>query len=307
VPKYGFTCKYLPDGRLIEVHDPEEVYLLDSEGDGVTPIARTAVCTLAYDETLAVSAPRPTMYTNRRGNQTKFIVEPRRSLVLEIHDAAKLASAPGISEMVRTFDANWNLTSFKDRWGFTTNLQYFTSGTPSWVKGNLEWIKVPKASGTGQDQVATFTYTTDGFNNVDLWTVTASPTDSSTPVSRTTDHDYNAYAQLITLKHPDVTRPDGATQTLVTTAFEYLGARKQLTKITNEEGHWSSFSSFDSVNGLPQVITREGGSQGIDLLYDALGHTTQHRLPQGGVDNEIPGWTILGLDGLYRVSTLTDP
>src|SRR5262249_2406468 len=73
-----------------------------------------------------------------------------------------------------------------------------------------------------------------------------------------------------------------------------------------ENGHSTTFSSFDGICGLPRSILREGGSDPRSIEYDVMGNVQQTKEPAGGPLSESPRWTVTGRDGLYRVVSQTD-
>lgn len=301
----AYTLKYQPDGRFAEVDDPSEVYLLDGDADTTAPTAHTAVSTVAYTEPRPASGSRLLMMTDRRGNNTRFWAESRRSLVTEIDDAAVLAKTANISPVIRTYDTFGNVTDIQDRWGQHTSYVYEQKSTPEYVHDNLLSVSQPHVGG-GQDQVESFTYTADGLSNIATQTTYATPANGSGPVSRTTTYSYNSYSQVIQVQYPDTQLPDGTWQTNVSKTFAYAGPNLQLSRATDEEGHETNHAQWDPVTGLPGLITREGGDQGITISYDALGHIVQQLDPQGAAVNDSPRPTTVVLDGLYRPQTVTD-
>jgi RHS repeat-associated protein len=291
---YGWTVRYLPDGRLKEVEDPAELQLLEAEGPGTAPSSRVAKMSLYFDETLAVNALRTTELTDRRGFKTLYKVNPLIHRVLEIHDPAVLAGVPGVLPVLRTFASPTMPTSVRDRWGRTTAYTYVT-GTPAFYVDNLDAVTV---NGT---TVSRNTYTTDRMNRV------ATTTLYNDAGVNTTSYAYNAYGQVITVTQPNLTRPDNVVHNGVSRTFQYQGPRRQLTQITDEEGRWTQLSNFDSLSGLPQNILREGGASGEVMTYDAMGAVLTHRLPRGDVDNDDPMATTFVRDGLQRVTSVIDP
>lgn len=307
---YGWTCRYLPDGRLIEVDDPAEVYLLESEQDSVQPTAHTATLSLTYTDFSAGNnaGTQFTLLLDRRGFRTQFTRSATSFLVFEIDDEAFLQGAPGISPVVRTFDTANNVSAIQDRWGFTTRYTHDLLGaTPTHVQDNLLSVTRPNAVGTGSDLVANYTYTTDGLNRIATATTYATPADGSSPRARTTTYTYNNLGQLLQTLYPDVLRPDGVLQATVTTTYEWNGPRLQLSHVANEEGHSTFVSSFDGLTGLPTAVLREGGTQLYQYTYDIMGNLAQQLMPAGAGGNTAPGPTIYGRDGLYRIITVTDP
>lgn len=308
---YGYTCGYLPDGRLAEVEDPAEAFLLDNEGDATPPSVRAARMTVSYDETVPVTdIRRKTWVVDRRGFRTLFVVEARRSLAREIHDEAALTSVPGIFQVVRTFNGFGQVIDLQDRWGFHTVNVYPDPAHENVTLlelDNLREVRRPRGTGTGEERVVAYTHTQDGFNRVRTMTTFATPTDGTAPVARVTQYEYDAFGQRVREKFPDVQRPDGTVQSNVFRAYEYNGSRRQLSRVINEEDHGTGFSLFDPVHGLAQRMLREGGTQPEEYAYDRMGNRTQIRLPRGGPGNELPGPTVIARDGLYRAETVTDP
>jgi hypothetical protein len=294
---YGWICRYIPDGRLKQVDDPQEVYLAEGDGDTAAPLSRVAKLLVRYDESKAPIAPRETYVTDRRGFQTKYVVEPRRSLVKEIHEPTGPVTR-------RFFDQFGNLTDVIDRWGARTTYKYQTSGaTPAHVRDNLIEIWLPK--GAGNEKVSSFVYTTDGFNQVAEETSYVTPTDGAGPVPRTTTHAYNGFAQRIQTIFPPVALPTGTGQT-ASMQYEYDGPRRQLTQITNEEGHKTRYSDFDGTSGQARIIQRDGGSTPDLFEYDLMGNLYARKGPKGGPSNDDTGWIVFQFDRMYRLISSSD-
>ncbi len=306
----GWNLSYLPDGRLQKVEDPPATYLLEGDDENSTPAEHVASVSMAYDETGAAGGSRKTWLTDRRGFNTKFVVEPKRAVVLETHDAAVLAAAEGVFAQTSTYDAQGLLTSTTDRWGVVQDYVYhsyvFTDDSPH-VRDNLKELWKPKGTGAGQEKVAEFVYSTDGFNNVATSTSFVTPADATVAVWRTTTYSYNGFAQVTSILYPDLQRPDGTWQTSVSKDFVYNGPRKQLTQIVDEENHTTDFSSFHSTHGLAQAVARQGGTQTEDFQFDYMGNLERSKRPTGAAGNAATNWTINWRDSLYRVTTVTDP
>ncbi len=295
VPRYGWTLGFFADGRLQTVDDPSEGFLPEDPDNyhAVDPITARARIAFEYADDGPAAAPRRTTVTDRRAVQTVFLSEPRRALMIERRDPG--AGTPGLTSVLRTFNAYGLLTDVRDRWEVTTSFVYDPprSSTPH-VRDNIATILRPQASGTGQQTVATYTYTNDGFNQVDFQTTHAGGQ------ARVTDHDYNAFGQLVRVTLPALTRPDTESQTGVTVQYVYAGPRRQLTQTVNERGYTTDFRSHDFWHGLPREIARQGGSQARRLDYDRMGNVIATLEPAGAAGNEAPGWRSRQLDGMYR-------
>lgn len=300
----AWICKYLPDGRVCEIEDPPAPYLLEGEADGSVPGTHVAKIALTYDETLPIPGPRETMLVDRRGFQTKYKIDGRRFLAMEIHDQAYLSGTPGIFPVIRTFDNVGNVTDLQDRWGQHTLYTYSNdSGTTH--KDNLLTVRRPLPSGSGHELVAEYTYT--AFYNRPLTATTyATPAGGGPVQTRTTTYTHE-FGRLLSIFHPSVTRPDGTVQA-ANTQFTYNSSLRYAMVIHRNEELWTTtFSNLDPVHGLPRTVARDGGTQTQEITYDAMGNVLQHKAPQGGSGNDLPGWTIINRDGLYRLSSVTDP
>lgn len=300
---YGWTVGYFPDGRAISVTDPPAEFV--TEGGAV-----------------AVGAPEMTVdylgsqtfVTNRRGFPTKFVVEPRRQLALEIHDATLLLNpgTPGLFPIVRAVgDGFGNIVDVQDRWGQHTKYTYHRAAVPIHVGDNLHQILRPKPDGPGQEFVAAYTWTLDGFNRIGSIATYATPPGSVLPRERLTQYRYeNRDGQLTGIIFPPVVRPDGEKQgedaTPVSRTFRYGGPRRALDLVTNEEGNSTQYLAFHPVHGLPLTVQRDGGTEPEGLQYDILGNLTEVQPPKGALANDAPLPIVYGLDGLYRVETVQD-
>ncbi len=302
---YGWTFTYQADRRVVRVDDPAESYLLDAEVDGPAP-PRVASVHLTYDEALPVAATRQTAVVNRRNKQTTYLVEPRRNLVWRIVDPT--SGLPGNFPVDRIFDGSGNLAEVHDKWGFVTRYTYHPINFGyRYVRNNLKTVERTKPDGSDLELIAEYLYTPDSFNRplqIKTW---ATPPGGTTPVKRTTEFFYNEFAQQTRVKHPDVTRPDGAKQLDVITEYQYNGPRKALSRVINEELRSTHYSAFHLLHGLPQNVLREGGSQPEETQYDDLGNVVGTKRPQGGIDNDLPNWTVTAHDELYRVRQVIDP
>ncbi|HVR83213.1 MAG TPA: DUF6531 domain-containing protein, partial [Planctomycetota bacterium] len=299
---YFWACLYTPNGRLSQIQDPSENYLQENASDSTPPTQQAAKLGLRYAD------GSTTWLTDRRGVQSRFLGDGYRSLVFEVDDAAALAQDPGITPVVRAFDGFGNLVDLQDRWGFRTtyNLDY-GNAVPSYVVDNVLSILRPSAQSASQDLVASYTYTTDGLNRVQTATTYATPADGSGPQSRTTSFTYNTAGQLTTVQYPDVMISGIPSQTAVQSHFEYGGPLGQLTRSVNENGHGVSYSQFDGACGLPQSVLADGGSDPRLFAYDLLGNLVKKQEPRGSALNDLPNWTVLSRDGLYRLSSEVDP
>src|ERR1043166_949461 len=262
---YPWKVKYLPDGRVADAADPKQVSLA-----------------LTFKEDSPVAETRETMVNTRRGFDWKYKVEPRRALALEIFDPTVLPSPPaGFSQVIRQFDTYGNLTHLTDRRGQGTTYTFFTSPrapVPAHVKDNLNELRRPLAGTNPTVRYENYT----ALSKPQKVTTWATQAGSSSQTARVTKHQYNGFGQPTQTPFPDVTPPDGPAQTAVTIQYEFNGPRYQLTKITNEEGHWTQFDMFSSPSGLPDRATREGGSSGSMFQHDIMGNVTHTRLPDGG-------------------------
>ena len=329
---YGYTLKYFPDNRVLKVEDPSEVYLLDGEGDLATPTAHVANLAFTYDETTSDMARRITAYTDRRANWTRFEVEPRRSLVLDLRDPLVLAdwtgpsSDPpnppaGLSPVTHVFDNYGNLTEAHDRWGVKTTHVYFAPPVDlRYAVDTVDNVQRETAGSSDLETLENFTYMTYSngsglmlfrFSRLASATIHETPTGSTMATPRTTSYSYDFSTGLLkTVTHPDVTRPDGNSQSNVTTGYMY-GGGEELSSVTDELGNTTTFSQFDAIHGLPQSLVRPpAGSQAETMQYNVMGFVTQHTLPQGGAAgqaNENVGTSITAYDNMHRVQTITDP
>lgn len=301
---YAWTCLYHPNGRLKTVRDPSEKHLKEGDSDETPASAAVASESFSYD------GSGRTLVTDRRGYRTLFVGSFNGFFVNEIHDTAILESFEAFSTIfptLRTFDFSGNLVEVKDRWGFSTSYSYSNFLEAPFVGDNLLEVRRPKADGTGQDLVAKYTYTADGFSRVKTATTYVTPTGGGPVAPRTTTYDYNDRGQLVQVNHPDVTLADGSDQSGVTTKYEYNGPRNQLSRITNEENAKTDFLAFDSLLALPTTVLREGGTQPTTVAYDVMGNLVQQTQPRGSVENELPAASQTILDNLYRVASTVDP
>ncbi len=303
VEGYGWTLKYVPDGRLKDVEDPPAVMLLEGDDHTSTPDEHTVFSELTYEEREPVSEPRKTWVKDRRQFLSKYVVEPRRSLALEIHNPEARAGTG--SPIVRYFNAFGLVTDIFDRQGGQTTMVYHppTEPTPH-VRDNLKELWRPAPAG-GTEKTASFTYTTDGYNNVHVATSYASAPDGGPTAARQTTYTYSG-SQVESILYPPVTRPDGVVQDPVTTHFTYGGPRGQLSLLTDEKGNVSVFYGYASC-GFHQFVTRPGGGDPGQVRYDSMGNLEQEKKPNGGGGNEPAGWTTLVRDGMDRVTSVTDP
>ncbi len=296
VAGYGWTCSYQPDGRIVEVEDPDEVCLSEAEPYHViAPAPQRARMSFFYND----SPPHSTVVTSRRGYATTYFVDPRRFLALAIADPT--IAPPAVVPVSRTFDALGRLTNVGDRWGFNTGYTY-APALPAFphVHDKVSHIRRPSASGGGQDLVTSFTYTQDGLFRVNRRTIYVGG------VPFETDYEYNGFGQVTRVKHPNVTRPDNQEQNEVVVRYEYDGPRRQVTRILNEEGNWTQYSNFDPFHGLAQTVRQEGGTGTQEIRYDRMGNVEQTCSPRGGPANDVPGWTTIFRDGMYRVESVSD-
>jgi RHS repeat-associated protein len=287
---------YLPDHRVASVSDPEG-----------------ALVQITYDETVPQEQPRKTFVKNRRGFTTEYILDAHRSLALEIRDPAFLAGQRGIFPIIRTFDAKSQMTDVQDRWGKKTTFEY-RSGTwfKPWATGMIGSIRRPNGSGAEQEDQPSTRYVEQDQSSggpITLMGVTtvATPIGGSWGLYRRTSlryDDLGAPHLPTSIAYPDVSRPDGVSQS-ATRQFEYGGPRKQVTRMTNEEGHSVVYSNFDPVTGLPRRVLADGGSQPEEVLYNRMGNMIQRRVPQGGSRNEV-GISTTAYDGLQRPTTMID-
>jgi RHS repeat-associated protein len=317
VPKYGYTIGWDGAARVTSVTDPEEAFLLDGEGDLVTPSPRVASMGFFYSDSPQVVSGMHTRVHDRRGFDTIYAIDAYLWKVTEIWDAAAITGVPGIGPVVRVYDPNYkNLLEETDRWGFSTKYTYVpkTPLSPApWLRNLLATVERPKPDGPGHEKVLEIAYTDDTDGVLADWglvkrrTTYVTPVGAAVPVERTTAFGYNAFGQLVSVRHPDLTRPDNVGQNDVFTRFEYDGPRKQLTRVVNEETHWTEYGSFHPFHGLPRSVLRQGGKVPSETLYDLMGNVTATKLPPGGPGSATPGWTVNELDGLYRVVSVTDP
>jgi YD repeat-containing protein len=298
---YGYTCYYLPDGRVNKIEDPSEVLVTDGLADTAPPSAMIASMLVEYEETQPEFAPRRTFHTDRRGFKTIYTVEPRRSLTWKIEEPN-----PAFVTF-RSFDQYANLVQVTDRLGAVTKYTYQLTGAfyPH-VRDNLLKIERQLPFAAGTEEVANYTYTMDGFNRVATETTISSNPDGGAATPRTSTHLYNGVGQRIHTDHPNVQLPNGQSQS-ASTDYVYDGPRKQLTRILNEEGHSTEFSEFDPSCGFPGSILQEGGSEARKRGYDSLGNLFFMTEPRGGPKNDTPGSTIYVRDFKDRIVQVVDP
>jgi RHS repeat-associated protein len=302
-----YSIFYDSAGRVEHVEDPSEVLQLESEGDLASPISRTATFQVAYNNTTSFlqQSKFHSKVINRRGKESVYVFNASNGYgVIELWDAAALAGTVGIQPIHRTFDNFQNVLTLQDRWGFTTTYTYVPfqghSNAP-WLTNLLATVRKPAPGGV-DEPVEDFAYTNDRFGNVQSHKTYAGG------VARETTYDYDTFGRLTTTHFPNLTRLDSVPQNNVTTQNLYANTgRRQLVQTINEESHVTDFSNFDSRHGLPQEVLRQGGTQKEVTHYDLMGNVTETQRPQGGSGNEQPGFTVFGLDSLYRVRTVTDP
>lgn len=291
VGSYGWKIGYLPDNRVIKVTDPENAEL-----------------TLTYKEDGAITDPRETRVKNRRTFETLYKVDARRSLVKEIQDAVKLGGNASIKPVVRTFDQYGNLTSVQDRYGFTTQCDYYTSQSSPQsphVRNNLREVRKPSSAGA-PETVVSYIYTPDTFSRIETMTTVCTPIKGQAKRNRATRYSYAPGTHLLErIDFPDVTEPASVNQTAVFIRYEYNGPRNALSRIQNEMGNSTWFSNFDG-NGLPMSITRDGGATAVTRQYNAMGLQTQEQQPTGGAGNDAPLLMITTYDGKWRMADTSD-
>jgi RHS repeat-associated protein len=293
-----WELKYTADHRVNKAIDP----------DGKSK-------TIFYDESVAAGQPRKTFVTDRRGVVTEYTLDEKRSLMLKVKDQA-YDPAKGIFEFERTYDADGQMLTEKDRWGKQTTFTWRGSSTPNqWARGLLLTMSRPAPTGTGQQLVLTNVW---GGVNLGPTVITststyATPTSSNTtPGTAATRTTTMAYADAAArhrptrITPPTANLPDGSPPQTANSDCEYNGPRKQVSKAINEEGHWVEYSDFDSVTGLPKKILREGGSQHEELQYDIMGNVTNRRLPKGGPGNDSNTGVLFFYDQLGRLTLTND-
>lgn len=300
-PPYGTTIAY-SQGRVVRVEDPAEKFLLDGEAGSGEPPERVAQVGVFYDDSSEVVGIGRfhTRFVDRRGASTIFVFDPERKRVVEVWDPAAVAGAPGILPVRRVFDALGNLVRHQDRWGHETTYTYVTKNAFSpapWLKNQVETVSKTRPDGQGMELEESFTYTRDDFGLVETHTTYATPTGGTSPEARTVSYRYNAYGQ-----REEIVYPDGSTR-----RFVYAGPRRAMSEEVNEEGYRTRYLAFDSRHALPTAWVKDGGSQPEEAAYDDMGNLVGRRRPQGRAENDPSGWTLYGLDGLYRVRTITDP
>lgn len=314
VGNYGYSVRYLPDGRLAAVDDPQEAYLLDTEGDTVAPSQHVATTSFAYDESIPLTSPRKLEMYDRRGFQTEFQSEAQRFLVLQVKDQAALNNATGITPVVRTFDTFGNLTDVQDRWGNHTSMTYYPAGTPAYVRDNLNQVYRPKPGGSGQNLTSSYNYTTDGMNNVSSATTyvsppdetgttainALSPTNATSSASLTDNYTYNSKGQVTEIDHPAATQADGTVAPSTNLKVTYGGPQGQPSSITDEGGNVTTLSNYSPTTLMPGLVTPPSGSTS-DYECDSYGRVVKKQKAM-----ECPGITLTR-DQMARVTKATDP
>lgn len=304
---YGWSLGYAPNGRFAQVQDPAELYLLEGSADNAPPTLQSATASVRYADMNPSFGFVTSLLTDRRGFLTQFSGNPiLMTTVISDNGVLTQPQDPnnpgqgvnGLSSVGLTYDTNGNLNSYADRWGSVTTYAY--------TADNLVAVLRPDTADRFQTRVANYTYTNDGFSQVQTAITTVTPTLGAAPVGRLTTYSYDSLGELIQINHPDVTLPDGTMQQGVTTQYQYNGPRHQLTQVTDEEGNTTNFLAFDSLTGLPTSVLRQGGTQPTTLTYDVMGNEIQRIAPQGGPNNQLPGPEITNLDGLYRIQSSVD-
>jgi len=325
---YGWNCLYTLDGRVVAVLDPPDINRSLDPNPGDSGGATPQVIFYYNDQITLPMNPASdpnyeTVVTDRRGHRTRFVSDPRRSIVLDIWDDLFLfgwspsqalidpAIPMGFSPLRFIYDSEWRLGESRNRWGIRTTYDYDASSETGQehvidrVGTVRQWMGM-----VSPRIVAQYGYTSDGLHHVasvvgepvmtGLWAGVQPirPTSFSYYTSNTGS---GRRGLLANVTYTDASPPQGQPSPGQSIQYEYAGPFGALSRVTDEENRATVFSNFDTVTGLPGSRQAPGTTQTEDFQYDVMGHMIAHRLPQGGPDNSAPGWTEYEYNGLHRL------
>ena len=180
---------------------------------------------------------RTTQKEDAEGNITKYTYDSRGNILTE-------TDASGTPQE-RTVTYTWH-----------TDYSFVTSVTRESV------------SNPGHNAVTSFTYDTTG----NLRQKTENGYSGTSPVSRTTAFDYNAYGQITFIDGPRTDVNDTLTFEYYPNEADQALNRGMLKKITDGAGHETLFSQYNAW-GKPEQIT-DANSVPTTFVYDAMGRMT---------------------------------